>query len=217
MDKLTELGLKYGTDKIAKGHTYLPIYFQYFAHLQHEQMRLLEIGYGGWSKENGYNEPDLGGESARMWAEFFDHPRADIHVIDILPKNVKDKGYTFHQGSQTDRKFMEQFHSMDCIIDDGSHVSLDMINTFNILFPLMNNGGIYVIEDTQTSYWREFSPGVSTMAYFKTLCDGLNHAEQPGHKADHLDQHIFSIHFYHNLIFIFKGDNTEPSNTVRND
>lgn len=219
MQTLTELAIKYKTDKMG-GHTYCPIYEQYFNHLRHKPIRLLEIGYGGWSKENGYNEPNLGGESACMFSAFFDHPDSEINVVDILPKNVKDKGYTFHQGSQTDISFMMQFPGMSIIVDDGSHRSADVINTFKFMFPTMNNHGIYVIEDTQTSYWKEMSPNQpTTMEYFKSLCDGLNYNEIPrkGYNPIYFDMNILSIHFYHNLIFVFKGDNTEPSNTIRNE
>ena len=56
------------------------------------------------------------------------------------------------------------------------------------------------------------------MPFFKSLVDGLNHKEFiiPGYKPTYYDQHIISIHFYHNLIFIYKGLNDEPSNLVVN-
>ena len=220
MDKLTELAILHGTDKYHEGaHHYTPIYNQYFQFRRKDKLRILEIGYGGWSKENGYNEPDLGGESARMWRDYF--PNSDIHVIDILPKNVTDTGYTFHQGSQTDYMFMMGLGLFDIIIDDGSHKSFDILRTFSTMFPYLNKNGIYVIEDAQTSYWKEFNTpdGTTTMEYFKELTDGLNYNEIPNRTQEpsYTDQHILSIHFYHNLIFIFKGDNTEPSNIVRND
>ena len=98
-----------------------------------------------------------------------------------------------------------------------------MIETFKILFPKLNNGGIYVIEDTQTSYWKEFG-GTSKdlknektmMNFFKHLTDGLNHQEfQIGnYEPGYFDKKIISIHFYHNLIFIYKGDNNELSNVL---
>lgn len=56
------------------------------------------------------------------------------------------------------------------------------------------------------------------MGYFKSLIDGLNHREliKPGYVATYFDLNIESIHFYHNLIFIHKGDNSEDSNVVEN-
>lgn len=213
MDELSRLALQQGTDKFREGaHHYTPIYFAYFNHLRNEKFRLLEIGFGGWSKERGYNEPNLGGESARMWCNFF--PNAEVTVIDIVPKIVFDEPFIFKQGDQSDKAFMISLGSFRLIIDDGSHRSEDQITTFETMFPLMPDGGIYVIEDTQTSYWSELSPGRKTTDYFKERTDRLNYKEiRGGREGDYFDEHIFSIHFYHNLIFIFKGDNTEPSNS----
>jgi hypothetical protein len=44
----------------------------------------------------------------------------------------------------------------DIIIDDGSHVNEHVITTFEYLLPILNNEGLYVIEDTQTAYWPEY-------------------------------------------------------------
>lgn len=88
--------------------------------------------------------------------------------------------------------------------------------------------GLYVIEDTQTSYWVEFrgfnwggsrdlNAKGTTMNFFKSLVDGLNYSEylDPDYQANYYDLNIVGIHFYHNLIFIQKGSNNEPSITER--
>lgn len=86
---------------------------------------------------------------------------------------------------------------------------------------------MYVVEDTQTSYWPGFGgssqppPGQpTTMAYFKTLADGLNHKEiiKPGYIPSYFDEHINSITFYHTMVFVLKGkgDNTERSSALFN-
>ena len=38
----------------------------------------------------------------------------------------------------------------------------------------------------------------------------------PGYKKNYFDQKIISMHFYHNLIFVYKGNNNEKSNLVVN-
>ena len=221
METLTELCIKFKSDKFGQGqHHYTPIYELYLNHLRHEPIRLLEIGYGGYSRELGYAEPNMGGESARTFSAFFDHPDSEVVVIDIEKKNPLPKDrFIYKQGSQTDDAFMRGLGAFSAILDDGSHLSADVIQTFNTMFPLLNYGGIYIIEDTQTSYFNEFSPLVKTTQYFKTLTDGLNHAEirsRPTYIPTYFDKYIFTIHFYHNLIIILKGDNTEPSNIVHN-
>ena len=84
--------------------------------------------------------------------------------------------------------------------------------------------GIYVIEDTQSSYWPGLggdsqnlnNPGTTT-GFVKSLTDGLSHAEffRPGYTPNYYDKNITSIHFYHNLIFIYKERNDEKSNVVK--
>jgi hypothetical protein len=52
------------------------------------------------------------------------------------------------------------------------------------------------------------------MTFFKGLVDGLNHVEFPivNYKPDYFDQSIVEISFFHNLVFIRKGNNDEKTN-----
>ena len=56
------------------------------------------------------------------------------------------------------------------------------------------------------------------MNFFKSLTDALNNKEfiKPGYKQSYFDKKIISMHFYHNMIFIYKGDNNEESNRIVN-
>lgn len=86
-------------------------------------------------------------------------------------------------------------------------------------------GGVYVVEDLQTSYWEDFggdsknlkNPNTA-MNFLKSLKDCLNHQEIPNedYQDTYFDKHIVSMHFYHNLVFIDKGTNNELSNQVKN-
>src|SRR6185503_11070328 len=131
-------------------HFYTPFYAQWFSDLRYKPVRLMEIGVGG------YGRPNRGGNSLRMWKRYF--PLGLITGIDIHDKSaLQERRIHIYTGNQSDREFMERVSGIegpfDIIIDDGSHVQSDIINSFQILFPLMVSGGIYVIEDTQTSYW----------------------------------------------------------------
>jgi hypothetical protein len=55
------------------------------------------------------------------------------------------------------------------------------------------------------------------MSFLKALTDGLNYEEiaRRDYQPSHFDQNIVSLHFYHNLVFIYKGKNEEGSNYVR--
>lgn len=218
-NNLDEIGRIYETDKIV-GHHYTQHYSNHLKKMRYKKINLLEIGVGG------YEDPKAGGDSLRMWKTYF--PFATIYGIDIYDKKaLEEKRIKIFQGSQIDPKFLDDVYSsaksFDIIIDDGSHINEHVIETFKILFPKLNDGGIYAIEDTQTSYWEEFG-GTSkdlksektTMNFFKQLTDCLNHKELKiaNYKPGYFDRKIISIHFYHNLIFIYKGDNNELSNVL---
>lgn len=220
-ENLTEIALKYTTDK-ANGHNYTPHYDFHFERLRNENIKLLEIGIGG------YTNPNEGGGSLKMWKEYFYN--GQIYALDIEEKlGLDDDRIKTYKGSQIDNYFLsnlcDEIGEMDIIVDDGSHVPSHIIHTFNFLFPKLKSGGIYVVEDTQTSYWKSMGGEYknhsnlnTTMNYFKNLSDGLNFREfvDPGYQPTYLDLNIVSIHFYHNLIFIYKGDNSEESNIVKN-
>lgn len=44
----------------------------------------------------------------------------------------------------------------DIIIDDGSHMVRHVIASFEALFPYLRRGGLYIIEDLHTSYWKRY-------------------------------------------------------------
>ena len=218
---LQKLGLMYNTDK-AVGHFYLPHYQNHFRPFKFRKLKLLEIGVGG------YENPHYGGHSLRMWKSYFWFGK--IFAIDVFDKSaLQEKRVHIYQGSQIDNEFLEnvliQTGDLDIIIDDGSHLNEHVIKTFKLLFPKLKKGGVYVIEDTQTSYWPDkggdslnLNNPKTMMSFFKGLTDGLNHKEyvMPGYEPNYFDRHIISMHFYHNLIFIYKGDNNESSNLVKN-
>jgi len=216
---LEALALLYGTDKWGS-HWYSQRYEQHFSYLRGKRLTVLEIGIGG------YEDPEAGGASLRMWRTYFPHSR--IFGIDIWDKHVHDERRirTF-RGSQVDEKFLsevvQEIGDIHLIIDDGSHRNEHVLRTFAFLFPKLSKDGIYVIEDTQTSYW----PGMggssldldqpdTTIGFLKKMVDGLNYAEldKPQHNSTYYDKHITALHFYHNIVFIQKGLNNEGSNIL---
>ena len=213
---LNMLARIYKSDKWGN-HYYTKHYGTHFRKFKFKRIRLLEIGAGG------YQNPDIGGNSLRMWKRYF--PFGKIFSIDIYDKSCfNELRIKIFQGNQTDENLLNRIISQvgepDIIIDDGSHINKHVIKTFEILFPKLKIGGIYVIEDTQTSYWPDYGgdsenlDNPSTiMNYFKKLTDCLNHQEfvKSGYSASYFDKNIYSIRFYHNLIFIFKEANNESS------
>jgi demethylmacrocin O-methyltransferase len=216
-DDLPALARYFGTDKWG-AHWYAQHYQTHFAPLRRKPLRLLEIGIGG------YDDPRRGGESLRMWKAYF--PSAQIVGIDLADKRVHDETrIRTVVGSQADGAFLHRLNGeagpFDIVIDDGSHHNEHVIRAFQTLFPLLSEDGIYVVEDTQTAYWPDFGgapagEGARTsMNFLKSLVDGLNHREFPDRpEPDYFQGHVVAAHFYHNLVFIKKGLNDEPSNVL---
>jgi len=216
---LTALAKSFKTDKWG-AHKYTPHYQRHFRPWRDREINLLEIGIGGYRRDG------KGGASLRMWKAFF--PHAQIYGLDKHDKSFvdEDRIRTF-QGSQTDTAVLEAVvkaaGEFQIIIDDGSHRPAHIIETFNFLFPLLAANGIYVIEDTQTSYWPEFggqedpdATGTS-MDLVKRLIDGLNYEEfvTEAYQPTYTDLHVTSVACYHNLVFIQKGDNSEGTRKQR--
>ena len=221
---LVKLALLFGSDKESVpdkygGQHYAGHYEHHFNALRRRRLRVLEIGVGG------YAEDGTGGNSLRMWKSYFRHSR--IFGVDIQDKShVDEKRIRTFRGDQTDAGFLQrvvaEMGGVDIVVDDGSHVSEHVVASFHVLFPLLAPNGIYVVEDTQTSYWAEVagiqwggSPNLSdpstSMNFFKSLVDGLNFEEFPldEYEPSYYDRHIVAMHFYHNLVFIQKGLNNE--------
>lgn len=202
----------HGTDKLY--HGYISYYSKYFAPLRYKRIKLLEIGVGG------FQDPMIGGESLRTWKDYF--PFGKICGIDIIDKSsLKENRIEIFQGDQSDKqslvKIVNKFGRPDIIIDDGSHRSEHVITSFNALFPLLKNRGIYVIEDLHTSYWRHFNNNIGDLnspctsaGMIKNLIDGLNYQAIPKREPCYTDQNIIEIHCFPKIVFILKDKNQHP-------
>ncbi len=217
INPLKSLAIRHGTDKYGP-HNYVDIYWKHLAQLRQMPVRLLEIGIGG------YKDPADGGGSLAMWRDFF--PNAIIVGIDVFEKQL-DYGprVIIEQGSQTDAEFLTAVSAkhgpFDVVIDDGSHMMEDVISSFNILFPLLRDQGMYFVEDTQTSFFEEFGGGLdqherTIVGFFADLFQDQDYMEKlvrfPHANVSSFSPKIECIHRYHNIIVIEKGRNEFPSN-----
>jgi glycosyltransferase involved in cell wall biosynthesis len=164
-----------------KWDQYLDVYEDALGHLRQRPVSLLEIGV-----QNG--------GSLEIWAAYFRHARI-ILGVDINPNcgflRFEDQRISVVVGdaktTETGDAIRSIASSFDIIIDDGSHVSSDIIANFLRLVPLLADDGIYLIEDMHASYWKElggelFAP-YSAAAFFKTLTDVLNYEHWSLNKA----------------------------------
>src|SRR6267142_105948 len=134
-----------------KWSLYLDEYDRLFASMWDRPVRLLEIGV-----QNG--------GSLDIWSQFF--PKAEAIVGDA-------------NDPQTQQRVLQRSGQFDIVIDDGSHLSRDIVKTFALYFPHLAEGGIFVAEDLHCSYWDKFEGGLyypySSMMFFKRLADVINH------------------------------------------
>ena len=199
---LIEIGKKYPSSKNISG--FIQLYEKYFVPYRDLEINILEIGVDN-------------GDSLRIWREYFS--KANICGIDIDKKNFEIKNTNILQGDQSDHKFLNtlvtKYKYFDIIIDDGSHQAKHIISSFNYLFPYLNNNGLYVIEDLQTSYIPRYGGSrinlnkkKSSMNFLKSLTDSINYEKnnRPFYKKNETDGLIKSIYFHQNISFIHKGE-----------
>lgn len=165
MNLLDKLAIKYGSDKSSRGHGYTKYYAQYFDSIRKNCLRILELGV-----REGY--------SLRMWHDYFENSiivGVDNNLEGLCPKNFIEERIIFKLGSQDDdvllNNICDTYGLFDIIIDDCSHISPLTIKSFEILFPKLNIGGFYVIEDLQVcDYDKHYLPyGKSTKQYLASL------------------------------------------------
>ncbi|MFD9888715.1 class I SAM-dependent methyltransferase [Amycolatopsis sp. NPDC059027] len=209
---LSELCVRYGSDKWGI-HQYPRHYERHFDAIRDRPLTILEIGVGG------YADPGQGGASLHVWKRYF--PRASVFGLDITDKSaLSEQRLTVLAGDQSSpadlSDVVAETGPPDIVIDDGSHVSAHLLASFEALFPVLRDGGLYVLEDLQTSYWPNFGgradvfdDPVTSVGFLKQLVDGLNHEDIDGRRPRATDATIGGLHFYHNLCFVEKATNLD--------
>lgn len=164
---------------VHKWEHYLGIYDRYLAPFRAgfvapegmRPLRLLEIGV-------------FQGGSLELWRGYFG-PQAVIFGVDIDPRCAAFDGPAARVriGSQTDAGFLRavvaEMGGVDVVIDDGSHVARHQRASLETLFPLLPQGGLYMVEDTHTAYfpgWHEggYRRSGSFIEFTKALIDDLH-------------------------------------------
>jgi hypothetical protein len=180
---------------------YLPIYDRIFGNYSNTPIKFLEIGV-------------FRGGSMNLWREFFG-PQATIFGIDINPDCAQYDGISgqVRIGSQDDPDFLErvvaEMGGIDIVLDDGSHIASHQRASFEILFPLLKEGGLYVIEDLHTSYWPSFEGGLGRagtgIEFLKEKIDVMHsHYFKQGSNRSEKMAPIHSVQFFDSVAVIEK-------------
>jgi predicted O-methyltransferase YrrM len=208
---LCRLAERHDTDK---GTTYTQVYHRLLSHVREQRMRMLEIGL--------YN-----GGSLRMWRDYL--PNTVLHGIDIDARTLayqdevpNSQVRLVDQGSAAalEAFVAELGGNYDFILDDGGHTMVQQIVSFEVLWPQVMPGGVYVIEDLGTSYFLEYGgqdlDGRDTaMAYTKSLVDAVHRNQMlnpPGQvrcavsaiELAKMRRDVASVHFHPGIALIVK-------------
>lgn len=153
-ETLNEIGIKYNTDKASRvqerwrgrvepelgtisGRDYLKYYDFFLSSLKSETFTLLELGV-------------YYGASLRMWGDYF--PNAQIVGIDLEQDTIfANKRIDIICCDSTSQKLLDNIKkykgTIKCIIDDCSHSWGEQRTSFEMLFPILESGGYYIVED----------------------------------------------------------------------
>lgn len=234
MRTLDEIGVKHGTDKASiwsndedKVSVKTPRY------LPHDLLRHYEKVFEEWRNDE-FVLAEVGvntGASLRMWKEYF--PHAQIVGIDINPnckKHEEDRIDIFI----ADGESIDLYHTLDkkygkcrIIIDDALHTWNNQRKILENLFPLVEVGGVYIVEDIceSGSYVNHQHTLTDThsepiLDYLFRLAATLNKANQRlyskikhlihlPHPVRYIAQHLDSIQFVPHFSAILRKNHLE--------
>lgn len=213
MSTFREIFENHSGNLINKWEHYFDIYERYLSQYKGKDINILEIGISH-------------GGSLQLWKKYFGS-KANIFAIDVNPecKKFEEENINIFIGSQSDAQFLEavakQLPPLDIIIDDGGHTMLQQITSFEVLTKYVKADGVYICEDTHTSYWYEYRGGLGKKGTFIEYCKGLIDHLNAYHikdskkvKIDEITNSINSIHFYDSVVVFEKRSKKEKPFTI---
>jgi len=143
-------GKVYNTDKTLD---MLAIYDELFNESKEKNINLLELGVRD-------------GGSLLLWNDYFNNVKLVGFDISEVKGFDEYENISIFKGSQSDLELLNKIceqttpNGFDIIIDDCSHIADLTKKSFWHLFDnQLKDGGIYVIEDWGTGYWRHWPDG----------------------------------------------------------
>ncbi len=212
MNELRDYFEKNNKRLINKFNHYFDVYERHFSKFKNKKITIVEIGV-------------FQGGSLQMWRNYFGKDAA-IWGIDIDPNciTLEENETKILIGSQEDKIFLESIINkigpIDILIDDGGHTQNQQIISFEVLFKNLKENGVYLCEDTHTSYMNVYGGGHlrngTFMEYSKKLIDKLNayHSEEKSLYVDEFTKTANSIHFYDSIVVIEKSKMIPPSSKM---
>ena len=203
MNDLSHFFETYNLDKgkaTYKHFHYANIYNDFFYKYRGTDVSIVELGVGH-------------GGCLQMWKSYFGE-QANVYGLDkedgLLFEESQIRCFVIDQSKKEDlQKICSLIPKIDIFIDDGSHINSHQINTFETVFPSLSDGGLYIVEDTHTSYReKDFQGGYKKegtfIEYCKNIIDSFYYTETPDIIANNLINSIYFIAFYNAMVVIKK-------------
>lgn len=192
---LTEIANIHGTDKGCKdgqGHNYCRVYERYFESFRQEAFNLLEIGVAE-------------GKSIRMWLDYF--PNAQIVGMEGGgdPPTIHSR-YRHVLGDARYPILWQELPEFRVVVDDASHLCEQIKATFEIGWPRVKRGGLWIVEDLHCAYSPDYDLGRPTaLDWVRGLIDLMNdQGKGMTGNPDNDGSDIAFVHFWKSLIIIGK-------------
>lgn len=167
---LDQIGIKYGTDKasvrvlknlvVDRTNDYLRFYDMVFQGIKERpKQRILEFGCQT-------------GNSLDLWVEYFSNPFIVGVDLDSKCKAFEKDNVQVIVGNSSVFETVEQAKTLsnvyDIIIDDASHAWGEQRWNIDHYWPLLANGGVYVIEDVDSGAYGAYA----NVGYTPAIIDG---------------------------------------------
>ena len=197
-----------------KWNSYFDVYEHHFSKFVGKAPKILEIGI-------------LGGGSIELWLKYFGEG-TQVVGVDINPDCLSykyDGNAEIIMGDQSSIPFWQSLLSkhpeFDIIIDDGSHIMSHQIITLQQTFPHLKDNGVYLCEDTHTSYWQRWGGGYGRsdtfLSHSQAVSDIVNQKHIESDKIPNealvVFNDLYSVSFY-NSIVVFEKRKVEPFTEV---
>jgi hypothetical protein len=164
-------------------HGYTPYYDRHLQGRLEESLKVLELGV-------------LRGESLQLWASAL--PNAEIYGIDLEVRMKDTDRIKIFQGDEKDLSFLDrigrEYGPFDMIVDDALHIPDPQKNAFNALWPHVNEGGLYVLEDYHINYMKKYEKTSAMPTFLAKVKDMMT----APHDAK-------GVSFYPNICFVEKA------------
>ncbi len=182
---------------------YFEVYNNHFKRYIGKDVTIMEIGVNR-------------GGSLQIWKHIFGN-KAKIYGVDISEdcKQFEDEQIEIFIGDQADRDFWrtikQEVPKLDVLIDDGGHYMEQQIITFEEMYSHVKEDGVYLCEDTATSYNpQKYGSGVKQpntfIEYSKNFIDYLHAwiSQEDDFAVNEYTETMHSLHYYFGVLAIEK-------------